>query len=194
MPKSKPHTQKQVAAILEELKSQTDRGTAIIAAAVLDDVLNQLLTARLIKLGSDRHDSLFSRTNAPLSSFSSKIEMCFALGVLSNEARLALHLIRDVRNEFAHRIEQIKFDHPAVATMIQTRVLSALKKPGRSNRDMFIDSFSAVAFIIYGSLVLADIRIRPLEETHSSQILEVLAAYSDVVKEAIRETQAKDQS
>lgn len=143
MPNSKPHTQEQVAAILEELKSQTDRGTAIIAAAVLDDVLNQLLTARLIKLGADRHESLFRRTNAPLSSFSSKIEMCFALGVLSNEARLALHLIRDVRNEFAHRIEQIKFDHPAVATMIQTRVLSALKKPGRSNRDMFIDSFSA---------------------------------------------------
>jgi Kef-type K+ transport system membrane component KefB len=50
MPKSKPHTQEQVAAILEELKSQTDRGTAIIAAAVLDDVLSQLLTARLIKL------------------------------------------------------------------------------------------------------------------------------------------------
>jgi hypothetical protein len=191
MPKSKPHTQEQVAAILEELKSQTDRGTAIIAAAVLDDVLSQLLTARLIKLTSDRHDSLFKRT---LSSFFSKIEMCFALGVLSNEARLALHLIRDVRNEFAHRIEQIKFDHPAVATMIQTRVLSALKKPGRSNRDMFIDSFSAVAFTIYGSLVLADIRIKPLEETHSSQILEVLAAYSDVVKEAIREAQAKDQS
>jgi hypothetical protein len=111
---------------------------AIIAAAILDDLLNQLLTARLLKLGSDRHDSLFERTNAPLSSFSAKIEMCFAVGVISNSARFAMHLIRDVRNEFAHRIEQITFDHPTVANMIQTRILSGLGKPGRSNRDLFI--------------------------------------------------------
>jgi hypothetical protein len=171
MSKSKPHTQEQVAAILKELQSQTDRGSAIIAAAVLGDLLNQLLTARLIKLGSDRHDSLFNRTNAPLSSFSSKIEMCFAIGVLSNEARLALHLIRDIRNEFAHRIEQIQFDYPAVAGMIQTRMLPALKRPGRTNRDMFIESFSAVAFILYGTLALRDIQIKPLEDTHTSQNL-----------------------
>jgi hypothetical protein len=146
---------------------------AIIAAAILDDLLNQLLTARLLKLGSDRHDSLFERTNAPLSSFSAKIEMCFAVGVISNSARFAMHLIRDVRNEFAHRIEQITFDHPTVANMIQTRILSGLEKPGRSNRDLFIDSFSAVSFIIYGTLAAGDLRIKPLEETHQQHFLEV---------------------
>jgi Kef-type K+ transport system membrane component KefB len=96
MSKPKSHTQDQVAATLEELKSQTDRGTAIIAAAVLDDILHQVLLARLIQLGSERHEGLFERTGAPLYSFSAKIEMCFAVGALSNQARLALHLIRDV--------------------------------------------------------------------------------------------------
>jgi hypothetical protein len=40
VPKSKTHSREQVAAFLEELKSQTDRGTAVIAAAVLDDLLD----------------------------------------------------------------------------------------------------------------------------------------------------------
>jgi hypothetical protein len=120
--------------------------------------------------------------------------MCFATGVIGNEARLALHLIRDTRNAFAHRIEQITFDHPAVAAMIQTRILSALKRPGRSNRDMFIDSFTAVAFTIYGTLAMADIRIKPLEETHVPEILAMLSGYSDVLREAIRDVQAKDQN
>jgi DNA-binding MltR family transcriptional regulator len=194
MAKSKSHTATQVAEFLEELKSQTDRGTAIIAAAVLDDLLNQLLTARLLNLGSDRHDSLFDGANAPLSSFSAKIEMCFAVGVISNSARLAMHLIREVRNEFAHRIEQIAFDHPTVANMVQTRILSELKKPGRSNRDLFIDSFTAVSFIIYGTLVAGDLRIKPLEETHQQYFLEILSNYSEVLKEAIREVQAEDQN
>ena len=194
MSKPKSHTQDQVAAILEELKSQTDRGTAIIAAAVLDDLLHQVLVARLIQLGSERHEGLFERTGAPLSSFSAKIEMCFAVGTLSNQARLAMHLIRDVRNAFAHRIEQITFDHPTVATMIQARIMSSLKKPGRSNRDMFIDSFSAVAFIIYGTLSAKDIRIKSLEETHAAYFLEVLAGYSEVLREAIREVQVRDRN
>jgi hypothetical protein len=193
MSKPKSHTQDQVAAILKELKSQTDRGTAIIAAAVLDDLLHQLLLARFIQLGSERHDSLFDRMGAPLSPFSAKIEMCFAVGAISNTARLTLHLIRDVRNAFAHRIEQIKFDDPIVEQMIQPRAMPSLKKPGRSNRDLFIDCFSAVAWIIYGTLSAGDIRIVHLEDTHKAHFLTILAGYAAVMKEVITQTaQAKD--
>jgi DNA-binding MltR family transcriptional regulator len=194
MSKSKPHTQEQVGEILKELQSQTDRGTAIIAAAVMDDLLNQLITSRLIDLGSERHDSLFSRTNAPLSSFSSRIEMAFALGVLSNEARLGLHLIRDVRNAFAHRIEQIQFDHPEVAQMIQSRAMPLLKRLQKTNRDVYLDTFTAIAFIIYGTLSLSDFRIRPLEDTHSEPMLAILSRYSETVAAAVREVQEESSS
>jgi hypothetical protein len=184
MPKSKTHSQAQVAAFLEELKSQTDRGTAVIAAAVLDDLLEMLLTARLVELHGERHDRLFKKTGAPLSSFSSKIEMCFAVGVISNEARLAMHLIREVRNEFAHRIEQITFDHPDVATKIETRILPDIRKLGKKNREMFIDSFSAVALIIYSTLSAADIRIKSLEATHQEHFVQMLRKYSEVIRGA----------
>jgi DNA-binding MltR family transcriptional regulator len=182
MPKSKTHTQEQVAAFLKELKSQTDRGTAIIAAAVLDDLLQILLTARFVELSGERHDGLFKKTGAPLSSFSSKIEVCFAVGLLSNEARLAMHLIREVRNEFAHRIEQITFDHPNVATKIETRMLDSIKKLAKSNREMFIDSFSAVALIIYSTLSASNIRIESLEATHQDHFVQMILKYSEVLK------------
>jgi hypothetical protein len=184
MSKSTAHTQAQVAAFLEELKSQTDRGTAVIAAAVLDDLLEILLTARFVELSGERSDGLFKKIGAPLSSFSSKIEICFAVGVISNEARLAMHLIREVRNEFAHRIEQITFDHPDVATKIETRILRSIKKLGKSNREMFIDSFSAVALIIYSTLSATDIRIRSLEATHQEHFVQMVLKYSEVLREA----------
>ena len=187
MPKSKTHTPEQIAAFLEELKSQTDRGTAVIAAAVFDDLLIQVLTARFIKLGSDRLESLFDRAGAPLSSFSAKIEMCFALGIINNSSRLALHLIRDVRNAFAHQIHQMTFGHPDVAEMIDSRALSELKKPGKSRRDMFLDIFTALSFTLYGTLSAADIRIKSLEQTHQDHFLDLLASYSEVLKAAVHE-------
>jgi len=65
MSKSTTHSQAQVAAFLEELKSQTDRGTAVIAAAVLDDLLGILLTGRFVELSGERHDGLFKKIGAP---------------------------------------------------------------------------------------------------------------------------------
>jgi hypothetical protein len=95
-----------------------------------------------------------------------------------------MHLIREVRNEFAHRIEQITFDHPDVATKIETRILQPLKKAGKNNREMFIDSFSAVALIIYSTLSAADIRIKSLEATHQEHFVRFVLKYSEVVREA----------
>ena len=78
-------------------------GAAVIAAAVLDEILQMLLLARFIELGSKRKEALFDKIGAPLWTLSAKIEVAFALGVISNEARLAAHFIRDVRNKFAHQ-------------------------------------------------------------------------------------------
>src|SRR5882672_10893217 len=99
-------------------------------------------------------------------------------------APLAMHLIREVRNEFAHRIEQITFDHPDVATKIETRILRSIKKLGKSNREMFIDSFSAVALIIYSTLSATDIRIKSLEATHQEHFVQMVLKYSEVLREA----------
>lgn len=113
MARNKEHTLDQIKAFTEELKIQTDRGVALIAAAVLDELLEMLLTARLLEVGRDRHDALFGR-GKPLDLFSAKIELGFQLGLYPNATRTQLEMIRAVRNEFAHSIEPLTFSNPQV--------------------------------------------------------------------------------
>jgi hypothetical protein len=94
--------------------------------------------------------------------------------------------IRDVRNKFAHRIEQISFDHPEVAPMIESRVSASLQIPGKKNRDKFIDTFSGLAVIIYGTLQI-DMRIKSVGETHQKEIIGFLTKVSEVAREATLE-------
>jgi hypothetical protein len=168
----KIHSADDVTAFLEELKTQTDRGAAVIAAAVLDEILQMLLVARFIEIGSERKDAIFTKIGAPLSSFSAKIELAFALGIMSNEARLACHLIRDIRNKFAHRIEPLLFDHPEVAGIIDSRVLPSVKTAVLARREQFLMSFQAIMVVLYATLA-ADIRVKSLEETHQEHFLKV---------------------
>ncbi|MEI9804344.1 MAG: DUF4145 domain-containing protein [Pseudolabrys sp.] len=98
-------TKREIEEIYEEIEAQTDRGAAIIAAAILDDALK----SRLI-LTSNLSDRIFSyEKNGPLAQFSSKIDMTAATGLLPKETCDSMHLIRRIRNKFAHSIEPLKF-------------------------------------------------------------------------------------
>jgi len=148
-------------------------GAAVIAAAVLDEILQMLLLARFIELGSKRKEALFDKIGAPLWTLSAKIEVAFALGVISNEARLAAHFIRDVRNKFAHQIEALSFDHPDIAEIIEKRTLPSAKKVFSTNRERFLGTIKAIVAALYETLA-ADIRIRSVEETHEAHFARII--------------------
>jgi hypothetical protein len=171
MAKGRMHTPEQVRAFLAEVKSQSDRGTAIIAGSVMEELTELVILKRLIELSGERKDALFDKMGAPLSSFSAKIEMAYALGIIVNEFRLALHLIREIRNKFAHRIEALTFDHPEVAHLLDTRASEHFKESKTSRREKFLGTFSAAAVVLYGTLA-ADMRLKSLEETHPGHFLE----------------------
>jgi hypothetical protein len=141
-----------------------------------------LLLARFIELGSERKEALFDKIGAPLSTLSAKIEVAFALGVISNEARLAAHFVRDVRNKFAHRIEALSFDHPDMAEIIEKRTLPSAKKVLSTNRERFLGTMQGLAAALYGTLA-ADIRIRSLEETHQAHFARIMV---EIIKAATR--------
>jgi DNA-binding MltR family transcriptional regulator len=161
MANAKVHTREQITALLDELKKQTDRGVAIIASAVLEEIVALMILHRLVDLGSERRDAMFAKPGAPLSNFSAKIEMAFALGLIPNQTRLALHLIRDVRNKFAHRIESLTFDDPEVANMIATRIPPTISG---TMRERFLAAFQSLSTVFYAIILLEDIRIKPLEQ------------------------------
>lgn len=77
----------------KELEKESDCGSMLISMAMLDDLLRKIIKAFLI-----------SGSNAPIVSFSSRIALAYALGIISEEEHDECNSLRTVRNEFAHNI------------------------------------------------------------------------------------------
>ena len=152
------HTSTQVKAMLEEINQQTDRGAAVIAAAALDELLDVCIQNRLLEMNRERYDALFS-FERPLGSFSAKIELGMALGFYSKAGYESLHIIRDIRNKFSHKIEPISFDHEDIRKIVDQHWGSRFK--GKSRRDKFETVFHIMAMLLT-AVQLDDIRIKSL--------------------------------
>lgn len=87
---------------LEVLSDESDRGAVLVTASMLDDVLTKLLFERLVEGKSSQ--KLLDGFNAPLGTFSAKIAAAQATGVISEEWRRELDLLRAIRNDFAHSV------------------------------------------------------------------------------------------
>jgi DNA-binding MltR family transcriptional regulator len=93
--------------ISEDLKKESDRAAAVLAASFLETQLEALLKKVLIDHKS--RDSMFG-VYAPLGSFSAKISAAFLMGLIPEDIYKDLNLIRKIRNEFAHRYENLAFN------------------------------------------------------------------------------------
>lgn len=101
--------------IQDQLKDESDRGVALLAAAYLDDCIAELLRQYFIIEGEER-DTMFL-PDAVLGTFSSRIKMAFSLGLISAEERRDYNAIRDVRNKFAHRRAPLLFQESPIRDM-----------------------------------------------------------------------------
>jgi len=94
------------------LAVESDRASGLMSAAFLEDYLSRLIGAFMvdnIKVKSE----IFSH-NGPLGTFSSKIDMAFMLGLISDNTKRDLHLLRKIRNEFAHSAKPLEFTNSAI--------------------------------------------------------------------------------
>jgi hypothetical protein len=83
-----------------ELQRETDRGLALVGAALLDDKLAE--TLRSFFCEGKAAEALLKEGDAPVGTLSSRIELCFALGLIDEFEYQEIHLIRKIRNAFAH--------------------------------------------------------------------------------------------
>jgi hypothetical protein len=88
-----------------EFKSESDRAAVILGASQLDILLYQLLEAFLLPNASSSDELL--EGDSPLATFSARINVCFRLGLINSEFARALHLIRKIRNSFAHEVSGV---------------------------------------------------------------------------------------
>ncbi len=94
-------------------RGESDRACVILAAAMLEQALDVLLRARLAPVASQT-DSLFDGAYAPISTFSAKIDLAFRIGLLPASLARDLHLVRKIRNDFAHNVTGCSFDDASV--------------------------------------------------------------------------------
>ena len=104
--------------IHREFNQESDRAAAIVATAMLEESLKVLLRKRLGEPCSPREDIL-EGDQAPLQSFSAKINAAVQLGAISAHMARDLHLIRRIRNDFAHHPLNLTFESERIRNRVR---------------------------------------------------------------------------
>jgi hypothetical protein len=111
---------------LAEFQRESDRAAAVLGAAYLDARLEALLRAKLVAVPKFVEELLTGQGG--LASFSARISVCYAVGLISLNAAEDLHTIRRIRNDFAHKSHGVSFDTPSIRNRVDSlRILGALK-------------------------------------------------------------------
>jgi hypothetical protein len=129
--------------LISKVGAESERGMTILAAAELDGTLEVLLKSYLVP-GKARND-LFSGGTPPLGSLSAKINLARTLHLIREDEYEFLHLIRRIRNEFAHNPE---------ASFSDARISSWL----RALPDDEIQSDAKSKFIFCSVELIADLK------------------------------------
>jgi mannitol operon repressor len=100
---------------LKEFQGETDRGAALVGAALLDKQLFNLLKSHFL----DKKESLelIDGGTAPLGTFSARIKACYCLGLITDSEHSEIQLVRKVRNEFAHQTHGLTFENEKVKSL-----------------------------------------------------------------------------
>lgn len=173
------------------LLKETDRGVALMSAAYLENSLEVLLKKYFIKNVSSKDDP-FNKYGF-LSSFSSKIDLAYMLGLISYKTKQELNWIREMRNTFAHSADFIDFDRQSFADKCDN--LNDYKKSEDSSpRDIFIGAVFRLSGIIYTTRLETDERqekndqdsyqfdIRELIPDFEKEFLEEIKGYTKNVE------------
>jgi hypothetical protein len=79
--------------------------------AVLEDHLEEALLKKMVWLNADERGGLFG-AEAPIATFSSKIRLAHALGLIDRPQKRAFDLVREMRNACAHSRCALSFESP----------------------------------------------------------------------------------
>ena len=163
--------------IKTELSKESDRGCGLVAAAFLENELSVLLKLFLVE---HIKKELFD-FNGPLGTFSAKIDMSYAMGLISTPIRDALHLVRKVRNDFAHLQDPLDFTANEIRQRVDAILPTAPFEASSTGKDLFIAKIQAIASAIH--LAQANVSRRdppvhqdvPARDTEAEHQLEIVA-------------------
>ncbi len=109
--------------IKNEFEGNSDRGITVIAASIIDTLIEDLLEGFLVPFESKNDRKNIFSSAGPLSNLSHKIEMAFSMGLLSVFDKKLLKTIVSVRNKFAHQISGISFKNEDIVNLCKKLVI-----------------------------------------------------------------------
>lgn len=136
-----------LASFVKEFKQETDRGAALVGAALIDHHLERLLRGHL--LNEKIADKLLSNAaNSALSTLSARTDMCYALGLITEVEYHECVLIRKVRNRFAHKLHGLTFQDSEIAGWCTSLQAMAYERWG-SPRQRYINSVITLCMVLW---------------------------------------------
>lgn len=109
----------------QEFNAESDRAAVILGASKLDQLLRELLVKKFLPNPTSQ-DDLFD-SDKPIASFSSRINVAYRLGLIDKQFANSLHLIRRIRNEFAHEAVGASLGEGAHRDRVKTLVAAFSK-------------------------------------------------------------------
>lgn len=103
---------------INHMVNRTHAGSVMVNVAAIEELLQRLIISDMRPLSANLTARLF-KGYGPISTLSSKIDIAYAMSLLTREAYDTLRTIKDVRNEFAHAKEPLTFNHPTVRALVK---------------------------------------------------------------------------
>jgi hypothetical protein len=104
--------------VIQRLSQQADSSYAMMLGSHLEDWLRGALLAHMQGISNTLKEDIFSGYG-PLSSFSAKIDVAYALGIVPQSLHQDMKAIKGIRNKFAHARTALHFNSPELAPDMQ---------------------------------------------------------------------------
>jgi hypothetical protein len=88
---------------------ESDRTSIILCASLIEDMIVRKLEAKMPSINADERNRLFN-FEGPCGSFSNRIRMAQALGIIDRPLKKRIELVKEMRNVAAHSHAHVGFD------------------------------------------------------------------------------------
>jgi mannitol operon repressor len=143
----------------ERFEGESDRGAALISAALLDEGLRFLIASFLIE-DVDAVDRLLGTEeywDCPLGAFGARIRAAYCLGLVSEDEFHDLRIIQRIRNAFAHELDSSSFSDEQIRNRCNSLRIVQRRQwhPPLSSRDQFLYAIGALSISLRARTVQA---------------------------------------
>ena len=161
--------EEQIREFADELTDSGDRAAVLVAAAAIDGALEQLLEKVLRPNPGSRDDLLDG--DSPLSTLSARINCCHRLGLIDDDFARTIHLLRKIRNDFAHDVTGCTFEGSSHRDRVRA-LADPLRRTGgfkvlnaafqRKHPSATAAEFKAASCMLFLACLIALLRAKPL--------------------------------